>query len=123
MAQGQPIPKDTAPNSVWGQLLRRTWVLCFLLALATALAYLPVLHAEFVNYDDGDYVTGNLHVQRGLTWPNVLWAFTTGHASNWHPLTWLSHMLDWQLFGNNACAPHLVNLGLHIVNTLLVFLL
>src|SRR5438552_16430602 len=58
---------------------------------------------------------------RGLTWNGVAWAFTTGHASNWHPLTWLSHMVDVQLYGMHAGGHHLTNLFFHIVNTLLLF--
>src|SRR5262249_31127240 len=68
-------------------------------------------------------VTANPHVQGGLKWENVVWAFHTSHASNWHPLTWLSHILDWQFFGDNPGAQHLVNVGFHIANTLLLFLL
>ena len=59
----------------------------------------PVRHYDFVNYDDSDYVTANKHVLAGLKWDTLSWALSTGHASNWHPLTWLSHVLDCQLFG------------------------
>jgi protein O-mannosyl-transferase len=111
------------PTGFWNEKSRSPWFVCLLLAVATLSVYWPVARHDFVNYDDGDYVTGNLHVQSGLNWENVLWAFGTGHASNWHPLTWLSHMLDCQLFGMNPGAQHLVNLGFHIVNTLLCFLL
>ena len=68
-----------------------------LLALVTLLAYWPVARNGFVNYDDNEYVTENPVVQNGLTWAGVKWAFTTGHAGNWHPVTWLSHMLDCEL--------------------------
>ncbi|HEV2208529.1 MAG TPA: tetratricopeptide repeat protein [Verrucomicrobiae bacterium] len=120
-----PTTPNTATQgrSRGGPVWRRAGLLCFLLALVTAGTYLPVRHCQFVNYDDGDYVTANSNVQGGLTWANARWAFTTGHASNWHPLTWLSHMLDWQLFGDNPGAQHLVNLGFHVANTLLLFLL
>jgi tetratricopeptide (TPR) repeat protein len=107
----------------WKEKLRRPGFLCLLLALATLALYLPVARQGFVNYDDSDYVTENAHVQSGLQWQNVVWAFTTGHASNWHPLTWLSHMLDCQLFGLKAGPEHLVSTGFHIANTLLLFLL
>ncbi len=93
------------------------------LALATLVVFLPVARQGFVNYDDSDYVTENAHVQSGLTWANVVWAFTTGHASNWHPLTWLSHMLDCQLFRTKAGPQHLVSAGFHIANALLLLLL
>ena len=94
-----------------------------LLALGTLLAYLPVGHYGFVVYDDSDYVTENPVVQNGLTRAGVAWAFTTGCAGNWHPLTWLSHMLDCELFGLNAGAQHLVNVMFHAANVILLFAL
>src|SRR5580765_1536336 len=71
---------------------------------------------EFILMDDGLYITKNPAIQHGLTWAGVVWAFTTGHAANWHPLTWLSHMLDIQLFGLWAGGHHLTSVALHIVN-------
>jgi protein O-mannosyl-transferase len=103
--------------------MRHPGFLCLLLAVATLAVFLPVARHGYVNYDDSDYVTANAHVQGGLKWENVVWAFTSGHASNWHPLTWLSHMLDCQLFGQKAGAQHLVSVGFHVANTLLLFLL
>src|SRR5438477_12526610 len=94
---GPQISKATAR-------LRTPAFISLLLALATLGIFLPALRNDFVNYDDSDYVTANSHVQSGLTWQNILWAFKTGHASNWHPLTWISHMLDCQLFGELAGA-------------------
>jgi Flp pilus assembly protein TadD len=94
-----------------------------LLAAMTLAVFLPVARYGYVNYDDSDYVTANAHVQSGLNWENVGWALKSGHASNWHPLTWMSHMLDVQLFGENPGAQHLVSLGFHIADTLLLFLL
>lgn len=91
------------------------------LALITLLLYLPTRQHEFIRLDDADYVAANPMVQAGLSWPSVAWAFTTYHANNWHPLTWLSHMLDWQLFGANAGAHHLVNALLHSLNAALWF--
>lgn len=76
---------------------------------------------EFVRFDDPDYVTLNPRVSAGLTWSGFEWAMTTGHAANWHPLTWLSHMLDVQLFGMNPGPHHLVNVAFHVINTLLLF--
>jgi hypothetical protein len=78
---------------------------------------------DFIDFDDDLYVTANNHVRSGLTWPGVKWAFTTNHAWNYHPLVWLSHMLDCQLFGMNPAGHHLANLAYHIANTLLLFLL
>lgn len=69
-----------------------------ILSLAVLLVYWPVQHFEFINYDDNVYVTTNHHVQSGLTWTNIKWAFTTTEASNWHPLTWLSLILDYKLY-------------------------
>jgi len=96
------------------------WAIIFLIAVNIA-AYARVWQFGFVNYDDPPYVTKNPNVVTGLTWNNVVWAFTTGHEANWHPLTWLSHMLDAQLFGLNAGALHLTNLLFHIANTLILF--
>lgn len=92
-----------------------------LLTLVTLAAFLQVFGHDFTNWDDDKYVTRNPHVQRGLTWDGISWAFTAGHASNWHPLTWISHMLDRSLFGTRASGPHAANLLLHIANTILLF--
>ena len=78
---------------------------------------------EFINFDDDLYVTENRHVQAGLTREGITWAFTTLHASNWHPLTWLSHMVDYELYGLNPMGHHLTNVLLHAVNILLLFLI
>jgi len=95
---------------------------CALLVLATLAVYWPVIHFELINYDDTVYVSHNQHVLRGLSWQGTGWAFQTGHAGNWHPLTWLSHMLDAQLFGLRAGGHHLTNLLFHVANTLFLFL-
>lgn len=94
-----------------------------LLALLPLAVFWPVLGGEFVSYDDGEYVLFNPPVLGGLSWDGVLWAFTTGHVANWHPLTWLSHMADVSLFGMNPAGHHATNLMLHVLNTLLLFLL
>ena len=98
------------------------WIILSLVIL-TLTVYWQVKDHEFTNYDDNLYITENPHVQTGLTFENVTWAFTTLHAGNWHPLTWLSHMLDCQLFGLKPGWHHLINLLFHIVNTLLLFLI
>ncbi|MGA2171845.1 MAG: tetratricopeptide repeat protein [Sedimentisphaerales bacterium] len=96
--------------------------ICLTLALASFIAYEPMRHNGFVDYDDNDYVTGNAQVLRGLTKDGVVWSFTeTDLTANWHPLTWLSHMLDIELFGANPFWHHLVSLLFHITNTLLLF--
>ena len=91
------------------------------LIITNIVVYAAVRRHDFVYYDDQSYVTENGMVAAGLTWSGVLWAFTTGHAANWHPLTWLSHMLDVQLYGMQAGGHHLTNLVLHVLNTLLLF--
>ena len=99
-------------------------VIVGLVLVATVFAvYWQVTTHEFINYDDPDYVTENQHVQRGLALEQILWAFTTKHSGNWHPLTWLSHMLDYQLYGMNAGMHHLTSLMFHTANTLLLFLI
>jgi tetratricopeptide (TPR) repeat protein len=92
-----------------------------LLTVATIAVYWQAGSNGFVNYDDNVYITSNRQVKMGLSWETVRWAFTSYDASNWHPLTWLSHMLDIQLFGMKAGGHHLVNVGFHVVNTLLLF--
>ena len=93
-----------------------------LLFFVSLLLYLPVLHHDFLKlWDDDAYVTDNPHVRTGLTLANIRWAFTSFEQSNWHPVAWLSHMLDCQLFGLNAGAQHAVNLLLHAANVLLLF--
>jgi cytochrome c-type biogenesis protein CcmH/NrfG len=96
---------------------------CALLAVVVALVFCQTIRHEFVDYDDGQYFFTNPHVETGLTWNNVLWAFQTTYASNWHPLTWLSLMLDVELFGSGPSGPHLMNVLLHAANTVLLFLL
>jgi Tfp pilus assembly protein PilF len=92
------------------------------LALITLAVFWQVRDHEFINLDDEQYVTQNPHVRGGPTAGGLAWAFTTTHASNWHPLTWLSHMLDSQLFGMDPSGHHLVNLLFHVANALLLFL-
>jgi len=93
-----------------------------ILLSVTSAVYWQVRNYEFINLDDPKYITENGRVQSGLSWENVKWAFTTRHASNWHPLTWLSHILDCQTFGLNSGWHHLVNLLFHLLNTLLLLL-
>jgi len=92
------------------------------LGLITLALYLPAVGHGFVDYDDQQYVTENPHVTGGLSAKNVAWAFGF-HAGNWHPLTWLSHMLDCQLYGLNPAGHHLTNVLLHTANTVLLFVL
>ena len=94
-----------------------------LLALVTLAIFWPVADHDFVNYDDNLYVTDNLKVEEGLTFNGVAWAFTTLEACNWHPLTWLSHMLDVTLYGQRPGGHHVTNVLFHVANALLLFLL
>ena len=91
------------------------------LALATTIAYEPIRHNDFVNYDDDRYVTENTQVQEGITRESVIWAFTGTHQYMWHPLTSLSHMVDCELFGLNSFWHHLVSFLIHVANVLLLF--
>ncbi|HVI08117.1 MAG TPA: tetratricopeptide repeat protein [Candidatus Binatia bacterium] len=102
---------------------KRTTILCLVLVMLTLAFYNPVAHNQFTNYDDDAYIVGNAHVKNGLSWSTVKWAFTSFDCANWHPLTWLSHALDYQLFQLNPAGPHYVNVLLHAGNALLLFLL
>jgi len=101
--------------------MNRRVVIASGLVSATVAVYWPVIGFEFVNFDDTVYITENPAVRAGLSAKGVLWAFTSGHAANWHPVTWLSHMLDVSVFGLSPGAHHAVNLLLHLANTLLLF--
>lgn len=96
--------------------------ICLALAVVTFAAFVPVLRNDFIYFDDQDYVTQNPFVQQGFSWNAVKWAFGF-HACNWHPVTWLSHMLDCQLYGLDPAGHHFTSLVFHIANTLLLFLL
>jgi tetratricopeptide (TPR) repeat protein len=97
------------------------FLLALLLVAGSCLVYGRVAGFGFVLFDDHQYLTSNPVVRNGLTWEGLRWAFTTTHLSNWHPLTWLSHMLDVELFGMNPGAHHLVNLLFHVLNGLFLF--
>jgi tetratricopeptide (TPR) repeat protein len=101
---------------------RHFYIICILLVIATLAVYWQVLDSDFVNYDDDKYVTENIRVHKGVTFDSLTWAFTSSHASNWHPLTWVSHMIDCQLYGLNPRGHHLTGLLFHVANTLLLLL-
>ena len=115
------LERLTRRDAAWRRLATNPAFVSAVLALSTIGAFWPVTHAEFINYDDPQYVTANAHVLTGLKWVNVTWAFGAFYAYNWHPLTWLSHMLDVAVFGKCAGGPHCVNLALHVANSLLLF--
>ena len=98
-----------------------TWKLGCLLAVVTFAAFWPVQGNQFVSVDDPQYVLQNPHVNTGLTWRGIAWAFCNGYACNWHPITWMSHMLDCNFFGLHPAGHHLMSLGFHAINAMLVF--
>ena len=113
------LPDPTQPGD-W----RLVVFLAILLALGTAAVYAPAMRNGFVNLDDPDYVTRNPHVLGGLTWADIHWALGSSYpSSNWHPLTWFSHMLDVQLYGGNPAGHHFTSILLHIFGVVLLFLL
>jgi len=97
-------------------------VICIFLVVATFCIYSQVQDHEFINFDDDLYITNNLNVQAGLTSESFKWAFTTSHPPYWHPMTWLSHMLDYQLYGLHPKGHYLTNLFLHIASALILFI-
>jgi protein O-mannosyl-transferase len=96
--------------------------ICVFLAVVVFLTLSPTLHNGFISYDDPAYVTQNPHVNTGITWPNIVWAFGGAHASNWHPLTWVSLQLDGAFYRLTPAGYHLTSLSLHVANVLLLFL-
>ena len=115
---GKAAPVAPATYKPW-----QVAVVCLVLALSTLLTFQGVRHNGFLTYDDMDYVGQNQDVHHGVTTESIEWAFTTFRVSNWHPLTWISHMVDWSLYGNNPAGHHLTNLYLHTANAILLFLL
>jgi tetratricopeptide (TPR) repeat protein len=128
-AKSPTVPSSTVPGSAVPSaepvldraLFRSPASLALLLFLATLIVYIPAFTGGFINYDDPAYVTSNAHVLQGLSWTNIAWAFTTTVEANWHPLTWISHMADIELFGVNPRGPHVVNVLFHAVNVVLLF--
>jgi Tfp pilus assembly protein PilF len=110
---------NTHTKNIFAQ--HRDILVCLFLIICTLSVYWQVHNYDFVNFDDDEYLSDNRHVQVGFTLESIAWAFTTIHASNWHPLTWLSHMMDYQLYGLNPGGHHLTNLLFHIANSLLLF--
>ncbi|HEV2391765.1 MAG TPA: tetratricopeptide repeat protein [Verrucomicrobiae bacterium] len=111
-----PLPIERNPFS-------SILLLCLCLGALIAWSFAPLLRAGFIDLDDDLYVTANDHVRAGLAWPSVKWAFSSTEATNWHPLTWLAHSLDCQLFGLQPWGHHLMSLLIHGLNAWLVFLL
>ncbi len=116
-------PGVPASSKLFQSPAQRTLLLCLLLTAVVLVVYNPVIHNGFLNWDDDQYITDNPHVRAGLTWATVKWAFTTYHGAYWMPVSWLSHALDCKLFGLNPAGHHYVNVLLHAVNVVLLFLL
>jgi hypothetical protein len=114
-------PLPAAPNAnnppAWQVVF-----ICVALVLAVLAVFAQTLRFQFINYDDGIYVFDNAAVKAGLTWEGALWALSYTQSDYWHPLTWLSHMSDCQIFGLWAGGHHLTNLALHAVTTVVLFL-
>ena len=113
-----------APRSATASLpsLDRRYLVCgALLAAVTLAVYLRTLGNGFVSYDDIEYITGNDHIQHGVTWEMFTWAMSSTYAANWHPLTWISHALDCQMFGLHPAGHHFTNALLHAVSVLVLF--
>ncbi len=110
-------------NNLLNIRARENFILCSAIIILIIGIFWPVFSFDYVLYDDGGYVYNNQNVLRGLTLENVKWAFTTFDRSNWHPLTWLSYLLDIELFGMNPGAQHGINLFFHILNSVLLFVI
>jgi tetratricopeptide (TPR) repeat protein len=122
MSEGQPDPTGALRTARSPHVNRRLDVaICVLLAILTAAVFSEVRSHEFINYDDYEYVVANPHVTGGLTISNIAWAFASTREANWFPLTWMSHMLDIQLFGQRSGGHHLTNVLLHVASTVLLF--
>ncbi len=118
LAGEAPTTLDAHMRSPYASLF-----VCLLLALAVVAVFGQTANFNFVNYDDDQYLYANTHVAKGLTPSNVIWAFTSFDASNWHPVTWISHITDCQLYGLNPGKHHLTNVFIHAFTSILLFLL
>lgn len=108
------MPTEKASGTSW-------LAIGLVLAVMTLVVYLPVRNFDFINYDDPEYVAQNVMIQRAPIGEAIKWAFTSAYSFNWHPVTWMSHLLDCRMFGVKPGAHHLVNVVLHIANTILLF--
>lgn len=121
--QGERRRKTSAANSPQTRGRQTIPLVAGFLFLLSVVVYWQVWEFEFTNYDDDVYVTENGRVLSGLSWQNITWAFTTGHAGNWHPVTWVSHMLDVEMFGLDPGGHHFTSVVIHAVNAVILFLL
>jgi protein O-mannosyl-transferase len=118
--ESRSAPRRSFPTIVAAVSGKGLWVTIGLIALI-AIIYAPVRHHAFISLDDPQYVVANARVTGGLTWDAVRWALTGSDVGNWHPLTWMSHMLDVELYGMNAGAHHLTSMVIHVMNAVLLF--
>lgn len=114
-------PANRKPATATTRVYRYDLFIIAALVIATLTVYGQVINHQFISLDDDLYILNNPRVTSGLTWEGMRWAFTTFHAANWHPLTWLSHMLDSQLFGLAPGGHHLMNALIHAINTALLY--
>ena len=114
------LPDMTKKKPLLNQIGKDGIARLFFIA-AVLFVFWPVTNNSFINFDDPGYITENFHVRTGITMDNVRWAFGATEKGNWHPLTWLSHMLDVQIFGLNPGGHHLINVFFHLANTLILF--
>ncbi len=119
-----PTIREQVPRTsdVPAGLLASSSFICLCLAVLAIVVFRQTLFFEYIHLDDPDYVTANSNVLFGLTWDGIKWAFGAPHVANWHPVTWISLMLDMNLFGHRPFGPHTMNLLLHVGNTMLLFL-
>jgi hypothetical protein len=115
--------QPAAEQPSWLHSSKSALIFPLLLALGTLVLYNAAIQNDFLTYDDPIYVFLNPVVTSGLSWANIQWAFTTTTFANWHPLTWISHMAAWQVFGSNPMGHHLLNVFLHALNVALLFIL
>ena len=115
--------RGTSESAMADPRRKSSWPLAVAMSVLSVAVYAPVLWHPFVNYDDQAYVVENDHIHSGITLSTMKWAFTSMEESNWHPLTWLSHALDWEVFGPNASGHHAVNVIFHGLNAGVLFLL
>jgi len=119
--KGAPAPSEAlAATPVIERNRKLEWCLYAALLVTVFAVYLQVRHFDFVNFDDPEYIGGNYHVRAGLTWAGVRWAFQSTAAANWFPLTWISHMAAYQIFGLDSGWHHLVNLLFHALASVLL---
>ena len=113
--------KCKTEDKSWQLRVRPDFLCVLFLTISILTVYQPVRQYEFIRYDDSPYITANHHIKDGLTYDNLIWALTSFHAANWHPLTWASHAADITLYGMVPGRHHMTNVLLHIINSLLLF--